>query len=174
MKNRVFPEEGTKVKLYLDGGWEIEGTISEELSKKLAIKDTFGDTVILFKKKINGLKILKHEQEAFVRGQPYTINPPPERQVQRASQAIQPEGDEKKQMVFAVSKGRKNEVKEEASENPYYFEAGLSIPLGVIDGRPPGVTISLDDDFQMSMDQLKSIGSSTPSKKINFVVEENE
>lgn len=168
MKNKLF-RDGDSVRVFLEGGWEIEGLVQEESEKKVILKDSSGDIVILFKKKICGAKIMIGEKQA-VQVQPYVVQPPP---VTTQTNNVEAKAESTK-MVFAVSKGRKGEQKKEDAENPYYFESGLSIPLGIVDGRPPGVTISLDDDFQMSMDQLNSIGAGSSGKKISFLVQEDE
>lgn len=170
MKNKLF-REGDKVKIFLDGGWEMEGFIHEETEKKVTLKDLTGDIVILFKKKICGAKIMLNEKQV-IPAQSYMIQAPvvmPPDQNNFAEPKI-----ESSKMVFAVSKGKKGDQKKEDVENPYYFESGLSIPLGITDGRPPGVTISLEEDFQISMDQLNSVGPNSHNKKISFLVEEDE
>lgn len=172
MKNKLF-RDGDRAKIFVEGGWEIDGVIQEENDKKITIKDFSGDIVILFKKKICGVKIILGEKQN-VQEHSFFIHAPP------ASEAALPQINntdlkvDSNKMVFAVSKGKKVEQKVQGTESPYYFDSGLSIPLGITDGRPPGVTISVDDHFQMSMDQLNSLGPNSHDKKISFLVKEDE
>jgi hypothetical protein len=154
MKNKYL-KSGTAIKVYLDGGWEIEGIVIEDIEDRIILEES-NDPVLLFKNKINAIRILVQRELVASETTPQETAP----------EVVPPF------LVLRTKKKEESYPPEDGIEDGSYLEGVMSIPMTVINSDPEKVNPFNDDDFSVSM---KSIGQSSGDRRINVsLVREDE
>lgn len=159
MKNKNL-KSGTIIKVYLDGGWEIEGSVIEDLEDRIILEEG-EDPVLLFKSKINAIRILPDKTK--------TISPE-----KSQDRVVEVESEPKRPfVVVSKTKDSGSTPKGSSESTPYYLEGGMSLPMSVINADPDKINPLNGDEFSISFKQLKDVGGSG-NINISLVTDKDE
>lgn len=130
------------IHVFMDGGWDVHGTVIEDKGDRLIITTSDADVMLIFKNKISAITILdtvKANEDNVVKN-------------------------------YVVSRGKKQQsvqAKSDPIDNGDLSDGGVSLPYEVLStdgGRPSKLKHrDSDDDFSISMTSLFGNGKSRVS-----------
>ena len=123
--------------VFLDGGWESSGKVIEDKKDRIILQTQSSELILVFKKKISGLKITKVDQKQKTKEQDIDPN----------------------QRFFAFKQNTKEKERSSTSQKDSstddLSEGGLSLPHEVLLATPSGHPMFkdrvIDNDFSISL-----------------------